>query len=48
MAEKILIVEDEDTLCESLKRVFEREGYEVDMAGSAARPSLFLRRGLLI
>jgi DNA-binding response OmpR family regulator len=31
MPEKILIVEDEDTLCESLKRVFEREGYEVDM-----------------
>ena len=35
MPEKILIVEDEDTFCESLKRVFEREGYEVDMAGSA-------------
>ena|SRR3990172_10289291 len=35
MAEKLLIVEDEDTLCESLKRVFLREGYEVDVAGSA-------------
>jgi len=35
MPKRILIVEDEDTLCESLKRVFEREGYEVDMAGSA-------------
>ncbi|MCL4490666.1 MAG: response regulator [Nitrospirae bacterium] len=35
MAEKLLIVEDEDTLCESLKRVFAKEGYEVDIAGSA-------------
>lgn len=35
MAERLLIVEDEDTLCESLKRVFVREGYEVDIAGSA-------------
>ncbi|MBI5212476.1 MAG: response regulator [Nitrospirae bacterium] len=35
MAEKLLIVEDEDTLCESLKRVFTKEGYETDMADSA-------------
>jgi DNA-binding NtrC family response regulator len=35
MAERLLIVEDEDTLCESLQRVFMREGYEVDIAGSA-------------
>lgn len=35
MAEKILIVEDEDTLCESLRRVFAREGYDVDVACSA-------------
>lgn len=35
MAERLLIVEDEDTLCESLQRVFIREGYEVDVAGSA-------------
>jgi DNA-binding NtrC family response regulator len=35
MAEKILIVEDEDTLCESLQRVFIRDGYEVDIADSA-------------
>src|SRR5208283_606297 len=34
MAERLLIVEDEDTLCESLKRVFLRERYEVDVAGS--------------
>ncbi len=35
MAERLLIVEDEDTLCESLQRVFTRDGYEVDRAGSA-------------
>lgn len=35
MAERLLIVEDEDTLCHSLKRVFSREGYEVDIADSA-------------
>jgi two-component system response regulator PilR (NtrC family) len=35
MAERLLIVEDEDTLCESLKRVFLRDGYEVDSADSA-------------
>ncbi len=32
---KILIVEDEVTLCECLQRVFSREGYEVDTAESA-------------
>jgi len=35
VAERLLIVEDEDTLCESLQRVFIREGYEVDRADSA-------------
>ena len=35
MAEKLLIVEDEDTLCESLQRVFQRAGYETDRADSA-------------
>jgi DNA-binding NtrC family response regulator len=35
MAERLLIVEDESTLRESLQRVFIREGYEVDIAGSA-------------
>lgn len=38
MADKpdtLLIVEDEDTLCESLQRVFIREGYETDIADSA-------------
>lgn len=35
MAERLLIVEDESTLCESLRRVFSKEGYEVDGADSA-------------
>jgi two-component system response regulator HydG len=35
MAERLLIVEDEDTLCKSLQRVFSAEGYEVDIAESA-------------
>lgn len=35
MAEKLLIVEDEDTLCQSLKRVFTKDGYDVDVAESA-------------
>jgi DNA-binding NtrC family response regulator len=35
MAERLLIVEDEDTLCESLQRVFRNAGYEVDRAESA-------------
>ncbi len=35
MAERLLLVEDEDTLCDSLRRVFIAEGYEVDKADSA-------------
>jgi DNA-binding NtrC family response regulator len=35
MAERLLIVEDEDTLCASLQRVLQREGYVVDIAASA-------------
>ncbi len=35
MQERLLIVEDEDTLCHSLARVLAKEGYEVDMAESA-------------
>jgi DNA-binding NtrC family response regulator len=35
MAERFLIVEDETTLRDSLKRVFGREGYAVDAVGSA-------------
>ena len=35
MAERLLIVEDEETLRESLKRVFIREGYDVEAAADA-------------
>lgn len=35
MAERLLIVEDEETLCESLKRVLIKDGYEVDAVNSA-------------
>jgi len=35
MNERLLIVEDEETLCESLKRVLQRDGYEVDAVSSA-------------
>ncbi len=35
MPKRLLIVEDEETLRESLKRVFIRDGYEVDGAGSS-------------
>jgi DNA-binding NtrC family response regulator len=35
MDERLLIVEDEDTLRESLKRVFQREGYQVEAVLSA-------------
>ena len=35
MADKLLLVEDEDTLRESLSRVFVRDGYEVDVARDA-------------
>lgn len=35
MAEKLLIVEDEEVLCESLERVFSRDGYEVSTASTA-------------
>ncbi len=35
MNERLLIVEDEETLCQSLKRVLEREGYMVDTISNA-------------
>ena len=35
MAQRLLIVDDETTLCDSLRRVFERDGYEVATAGEA-------------
>lgn len=42
MDERLLIVEDEDTLCASLQRVLSREGYEVDIADSAESASKLL------
>lgn len=35
MSERLLIVEDEEVLCESLKRVLQREGYTVDAVNNA-------------
>ena len=35
MNKRILVVDDEDTLCEALRFNLEAEGYEVDTAGSA-------------
>jgi len=37
MSKNILIIEDEDTLRESLKRIFAREGFSVDAAESAEK-----------
>jgi len=44
MPDRILIVEDEDTLCESLQRVFKRDGYEADIADSAETAFRLLER----
>jgi DNA-binding NtrC family response regulator len=44
LAESLLIVEDEDTLCKSLQRVLSREGYEVDIADSAESAFTLLER----
>ena len=45
MAERLLIIEDESTHRESLQRVFIREGYEVDTAGSAEDALRFFGEG---
>lgn len=37
MAKSILIIEDEDTLRESLKRIFNKEGFTIDTANSAEK-----------
>jgi DNA-binding response OmpR family regulator len=37
MSKSILIVEDEETLRESIKRIFAKEGYAVDGAESAEK-----------
>src|SRR5574340_806721 len=44
MAERLLIVEDEDTLCASLQRVFISAGYRVDRADSAESAFLLLEK----
>lgn len=46
MANKILIVEDEETLCESLQRVFTKEGFEVDGVNSAEAALKVLEDGV--
>jgi len=45
MAERLLIVEDEATLRESLKRVFSREGYETETSGKAEEALKLLEEG---
>lgn len=45
MSEKLLIVEDEETLCESLKRVLSKEGYHVDTVMSAEAALELIRQG---
>ncbi|WP_028321509.1 sigma-54-dependent transcriptional regulator [Desulfatiglans anilini] len=45
MSERILIVEDEAALCESLRRVFERDGYDVSTAGNAEAGLLLYEAG---
>ncbi|HXY61725.1 MAG TPA: response regulator, partial [Nitrospirota bacterium] len=37
MSKRILIVEDEETLRESMRRIFAKEGYAVDGAESAEK-----------
>lgn len=44
MAARLLIVEDEDTLCASLQRVLQKEGYAVDISGSAEDALAVLER----
>ena len=43
MNERLLIVEDEVTLCESLRRVLMKDGYQVDAAGSAETALTLIR-----
>lgn len=45
MAQRILLVEDEDTLLTSLQRVLQKEGYEVEIADSAEKALSLLDRG---
>ncbi len=45
MAERLLIVEDETTLRDSLKRVFLRDGYETEATGTAEEALKILEEG---
>jgi DNA-binding NtrC family response regulator len=45
MDRRLIIVEDEETLCESLKRVLSREGYAVDTASNSEAALQMLDRG---
>ena len=45
MAERILIVDDEETLCEVLKLNLENEGYDVDIAFSAEEALTYELKG---
>jgi len=44
MAERMLIIEDEETLRESLKRVFLREEYEIEAVASGEEALLFIEK----
>jgi DNA-binding NtrC family response regulator len=46
LAERLLIVEDETTLRDSLKRVFLRDGYETDVIGTAEEALKILEEGV--
>lgn len=46
MAERLLIVEDEETLRASLRRVFLREGYEADSVDNAESALEMLDKGI--
>jgi DNA-binding NtrC family response regulator len=46
MSKSILIVEDEETLRESIKRIFTKEGYAVDAAESAEKGLALLETGV--
>ena len=40
----IVVVDDEETICETLKDVLEEEGYEVEVAGNGVDALALLRR----
>ncbi|MFZ6006160.1 MAG: response regulator, partial [Nitrospirota bacterium] len=46
MSERILIVEDEETLSSSLRRVFLRDGYEAEVVDNAESALEMLDKGI--